>query len=144
MIRFSWGGSLLRVSYDMFILRFERGEPASMPGSAFRAAFQPYIDRTEPEFDYWHVTAPDGGDASLYAALTDDVLHGFLINRFSNGMVLDMLVTFMGLADAVVVPPDCPAMLTNEGQREHLPEDLRTNAVVVQRGADIEAVLSGS
>ncbi|MFR9780904.1 hypothetical protein ACL02O_33320, partial [Micromonospora sp. MS34] len=129
------------MSYDMFVLRFEHGEPTSMPGSAFRAAFQPYIDRTEPEYDYWHVNAPDGGDAGLYAGLTDDTLDGFMINRFSPGMVLDMLFRFIVLADAVVVPPDRPTMLADEGQREHLPEELRADAVVVRRGLDIQGVI---
>nr|BFE71104.1 hypothetical protein GCM10020092_044050 [Actinoplanes digitatis] len=69
-----------------------------MPGTAFRAAFEACIDRTEPEFHYWHVTAPDGGDASLYGGLTDDQLGSILFNRFSTGAVLDLLATFLNLA----------------------------------------------
>jgi hypothetical protein len=64
-----------------------------------------------------------------------------MISRFSNGAVLDMLVTFIGLADAVVLPSGCPALLAHEGQRHHLPEELRADAVVVQVGADVERVL---
>ncbi|GID92580.1 hypothetical protein ACFQFC_39695 [Amorphoplanes digitatis] len=130
------------MSYDMLVMRFEHGEPAPMPGTAFRAAFEACIDRTEPEFHYWHVTAPDGGDASLYGGLTDDQLGSILFNRFSTGAVLDLLATFLNLAGAVVIPPDRPTMLADEAQREHLPEELRTNAVVVRSGADMESVIA--
>ncbi|MET8150143.1 hypothetical protein ACIBSW_08485 [Actinoplanes sp. NPDC049668] len=132
------------MSYDLLVMRFADGERSSMPGSAFRAAFEARIDRTEPEFNYWHVTAPDGGDAGLYAGLSDDLVDSILITRFSTGAVLDLLATFMNLAGAVVVPPDRPTMLADEGQREHLPEELRADAVVVRSGADIEAVIAGT
>ncbi|MFI5927474.1 hypothetical protein ACIA3K_15990 [Micromonospora sp. NPDC051543] len=65
-----------------------------------------------------------------------------MISQFSSGAVLDMLVTFIGLADAVVLPPGCPTLLAHEGQRCHLPEELRAAALVIRSGADVERVLS--
>jgi hypothetical protein len=64
-----------------------------------------------------------------------------MISRFSDGAVLDMLVKYIGLADAVVLPPGCPTLLAHEGQRDHLPEELRADAVIVQAGPDVERVL---
>jgi len=125
----------------MFVQRFERGEAASMAGAAFLAVFEPHVDRREPEHGYWHVSADDGGTADIYATLTGETLDGLMISRFSVGQVLDMLVTFIGMADAVVIPPDCPTMLAHEGQREHLPGELRDEIVVVRAGADVESVL---
>ena len=52
-----------------------------------------------------------------------------------------MLVKFIGLADAVMLSPGCPTLLAHEGQRHHLPEELRADAVVVHVGADVERVL---
>lgn len=52
-----------------------------------------------------------------------------------------MLVGFIGLADAVLLPLDCPALLAHEGQRHHLPEDFFAEAIVVDAGTDIEDVL---
>ncbi|WP_161557788.1 hypothetical protein [Micromonospora sicca] len=51
-----------------------------------------------------------------------------------------MLVDFIGLAD-VVLPPGCPTLLAREEQRYHLPEELRSDAVVVQVGSEVEEVL---
>ncbi|MEU7655717.1 hypothetical protein AB0C42_29270 [Micromonospora taraxaci] len=64
-----------------------------------------------------------------------------MISRFSAGAILDTLVRYIGLADAVVLAPGCPTLLAHEGQRQHLPEELRADAVVVQAGADVERVL---
>ena len=125
----------------MFVQRFEQGDAAPMAGDAFLAIFQPRVDRREPQHSYWHITADDGGEADVYAALAHDTLDSLMISRFSAGAVLDMLVKFIRLADAVVLPPACPTLLAHEGQRHHLPEELRADAVVVQAGRDVERVL---
>lgn len=125
----------------MFVQRFEQGAAAPMAGDAFLAVFEPRVDRREPQHNYWHVSADDGGRADVHAALAGGTLGSLMISRFSAGAVLDMLVTYLGLADAVVLPPGCPTLLAHEGQRHHLPEELRADAVVVQAGADVERVL---
>ena len=127
----------------MFVQRFEQGDAARMAGDAFLALFEPCVDRREPLHGYWHISADDGGTADVYAAVAGDMLDSLMISRFSTGDVLDMLVRFIGLADAVVLPPGCPALLAHEGQRHHLPEELRADAVVVQAGGDVERVLQG-
>jgi hypothetical protein len=132
---------LAGVGYDMFVQRFEQGDAATMAGGAFSAVFEPSVDRQDRRYDYWHISAEDGGTADVYAALADDTLDSLMISRFSTGMVLDMLVKFIGLADAVVLPPGCPTLLAHEGQRHHLPEELRADAVVVQSGTDVEHIL---
>ncbi|MFI6256330.1 hypothetical protein ACIBCL_09430 [Micromonospora zamorensis] len=121
------------MSYDMFVQRFEQGDAAPMPGDAFRAVFEPRADRREPQHGYWHISADGGGTADVYATLTDDTLRSLMISRFSAGAILDMLVKFVGLADAVVLPPGCHTLLAHESQRCHLPEGLRADAVVVRR-----------
>ncbi|MBG6103922.1 hypothetical protein IW249_004336 [Micromonospora vinacea] len=129
------------MSYDMFVQRFEQGDAAPLSADAFRAVFVPWAERQEPQHGYWHISADDGGTADVYATLTDDTLCSLMLSRFSAGAILDMLVTFVGLADAVVLPPGCPTLLAHEGQRYHLPADLRADAVVVQAGADVERIL---
>ncbi|MEV4765326.1 hypothetical protein AB0J89_22180 [Micromonospora chokoriensis] len=129
------------MSYDMFVQRFEQGEAATMAGEAFLAVFEPHVDRREPHDSYWHISTDDGGTADVYAALAGGILDSLMISRFSAGAILDTLVRYIGLADAVVLPPGCPTLLAHEEQRQHLPEELRANAVVVQAGADVERVL---
>ncbi|MGW4681664.1 hypothetical protein ACWEOS_24650 [Micromonospora taraxaci] len=129
------------MSYDMFVQRFEQGDAAPMEGEAFLAVFEPHVDRREPQDNYWQISADDGGTADVYAALAGGTLSGFMVSRFSAGAILDTLVRYIGLADAVVLPPGCPTLLAHEGQRQHLPEELRADAVVVTAGADVERVL---
>ncbi|MGC4773485.1 hypothetical protein ACLQ25_31530 [Micromonospora sp. DT44] len=110
------------MSYEMFVQRFEQGDAAPMAADGFLAVFEPHADHRESQDDYWHISADDGGTADVYADLADDTFGSLMISRFSAGAVLDLLVTFIGLADAVVLPPGCPTLLAHEGQRHHLPE----------------------
>ncbi|MEU1589711.1 hypothetical protein [Micromonospora sp. NPDC005710] len=125
------------MSYDVLVQRFEQGDATPMPAEAFLAVFAPKADRRDTQHSYWHKSVDDGGTADVYATLADDTLGHLMISRFSAGVFLDMLVTFLRLTDAVVLPPGCPTLLVHEGQRCHLPEDLRADAVVVQSGADV-------
>jgi len=129
------------VSYDLFVQRFENGDAAVMDGIAFRAVWGPYVDRVEPEFNLRHVHVDDGGDAEIFGGVAAETFRSLMISRFSRGRVLHLLVEFAAAADAVVLPPGCPALLVREDQRRHLPEELRADAVVVRGGADVERIL---
>jgi hypothetical protein len=134
--------TLLDVGYDMVVQRFEHGEGAPMPSAAFHAVFGPHIDRMEPDYHLWHVRVSDGGEADLYATVTPETLNGFVISRFSAGVVLDLVMEFARQADAVVLPPGCPALLAAETQRRHLPDEFQREAVTVAGSGDIEGIFS--
>ena len=46
----------------MFVQRFHDDAPPMDP-ALFHAVFGPYIDRAEPECHFFHLRAPDGGEA---------------------------------------------------------------------------------
>lgn len=129
------------MSFDLVVQRFGQGDGAAMPTDAFEAVFGPYVDRAETQLGFWHVRLPDGGEADLYADLDGPALDGLMISHFSPGMVLDLLVEFATRAEAVVLVPGCPTLLIDEAQRVQLPDELRTEAVLVSSGADVEAAL---
>ncbi len=129
------------MSFELFVQGFDDGEAVPLPSSAFDV-FLPHVDRTQPEFHYWHVRTPDGGDAGLYADVTPGTFDGLTISRFSGGDPLDLLAEFVVRAGAVILAPGGPAMLTAEAQRAHLPGDFQENAVVVRSGDDIRETLS--
>lgn len=131
------------MSYDVFVQRFVHGDAAPMAGEAFRSVFEPCVDGREPQHNYWHIVTGDGGTADIYADVANGTLDSLTISRFSPGLVLDLLVEFITIADAVLLPPGCPTLLAHEGQRHHLPEELRDDATVVRAGADLERVLDG-
>jgi hypothetical protein len=132
---------LAHVGFNMFVMRFHDGDVAAMKDNAFREVWGPYVDRAEPEFDLWHVRATDGGEADIYACVKGETFDSLMISRFSSGDVLSLLFEFITAADAVVLPPGCPTLLVQEDQRDHLPEELRADALVVGSGADVERVL---
>jgi hypothetical protein len=128
------------MSYDMFVQGFDGGDAAPMPSAAFDV-FRPHVARTQPEHHLWHVRTPDDGEADIYADLTAGTLDSLMISRFSEGDPLDLLAEFTIRASAVILAADGPAMLTAEAQREHLPEDLQRDAIVVRNGDDIRQAL---
>lgn len=128
------------MSFDMFVQRFEVGDAAPMPSAAFEV-LRPHIDLADAQRDFWHLRAHDDGEADIHAAVTAAAMDGLMISRFSAGAVLDLLAEFARQADAVILPPGCPALLTAEAQRRHLPDELRPGAVVVRNGEDIGRAL---
>jgi hypothetical protein len=130
------------MSYDMFVQRLSDGD-AAMPSSAFEV-FRPHVDRTQPEHHFWHLRTPDDGEADIYADVTPGTFDSLMISHFSDGGPLDLLAEFTIRAGAVVLAPDAPAMLTAEAQRQHLPNELQRDAVVIRSGDDIRQVLRTS
>jgi hypothetical protein len=133
--------SLLGMSYDLFVQAFVEGDAAPMPSSAFDV-FRPHVDRAQPEEMLWHVRTPDGGEADIYASVTPGTFDSLTISRFSGGEPLDLLAEFTIRAGAVILPPDGPAMLTAEIQREHLPEGFADEAIIIRNGEDIRRALA--
>jgi hypothetical protein len=125
------------VSYQIFIQRFDHGEPTPMASVHFEDVFRPFIDRRESAFSLWHLQAADGGSANIYAS-TEPELICVMISHFDLGAVLDLAVEFAHRADGVFLLPGCPTALTRHTQHDHLPVELAGDAVLVHVGADIE------
>ena len=83
------------MSFELFVQGFSGGDAAPMPSSAFDV-FRPHVDRTTPEFHYWHIRTPDGGDADIYADVTPETFGSLMISRFSTGGPLDLLAIGIG------------------------------------------------
>lgn len=60
------------------------------------------------------------------------------MNRARGDEVFDALVRGARVAGWVIVPVGCSStLLTRESQREHLPEELTEDVVLVRTGADL-------
>jgi hypothetical protein len=129
------------VSYDMFVQAFADGDAAPMPSAAFDV-FRPHIDRTEPERHFWHLRAPDGGEADIHVDAAPGTFDSLMINHFSEGSALDLLAEFTIRAGGVILASDGPVMLTAETQREDLPEGLEGNAIIIRSADDIRQALA--
>lgn len=112
-----------------------------MSPEALHTLFGPHVHSEEPEFHLWTIHAPDGGEAQVYADTSTSDFSGFVISRFSTGLVLDLLVQCARRSDAVILAPGCPTMITSSEQHAQLPEELRDDARLVQVAADVEVIL---
>ncbi len=132
------------MSSDVFVQGFRQGDATPLPSAPFHAVFGPYVDRTVPEQEFWHITTPDGGDADIYVDPSGETFNGLLINHFTAGQVLDLLVRFAERANAVIMPVGCPLLVPVPELLEQLPAELLEPApLVVENGEDLEAVISG-
>jgi hypothetical protein len=129
------------MSFDMFVQRFRDEKVLPLDPIAFHAVFGSYVDRVGPEFSFFHLRTPDGGEADIYARMQPD-FDGMTITRFSAGQVLDLVVEFARAVDAVIMPVGCPTCVIDEAQISHLPEPLRADARLVTNGADVEAAIA--
>jgi hypothetical protein len=87
-----------------------------------------------------HLFRFQNGEADLYGVSED--ASGLMFSHWSFGDICQLMASLAWELDMVVVPPDRPAMLVDERQRAHLPEELATEAVVVRTGVDIQQLIN--
>ena len=128
------------MSYTIWLVRWEHGEPALMDEAAFLQVVRPYITREEPQLHFLKLELPEGGEADVYVGEADEPgkLVSLSISRFTDGM-LDLIVDIAKATDAVIVS-DCPTMLTRPDQRDHLPPDLAEHVALIATGDDVDAL----
>jgi hypothetical protein len=126
------------MSFDVFFQRFAHGDSVPGGGAEMRAAVAPYVVMDDPAHEFVRIAVGDG-EADLY--LSDDDM---MANHVSGADPWEVLVAGARDAGWVIMPVDCPTCLTAESQREHLPEDLVGEVVVVATGADLARAIAWS
>ncbi|MFF1719079.1 CbrC family protein [Streptomyces sviceus] len=117
------------MSYGMYVCRFVDGQPTPLHEAAIRDVLGPVTVGGMPATglpEPWDLEAEEGGGAEVYG----DAL-GLTFNRFSPGQILDRVAELARRTGAAVIPLGCPAILTSEADRRHLPESLRAEVIVV-------------
>lgn len=128
------------MSYDVFLFRFEHGQPVRVDGARLRELIEPLIVRGDEQHDQVTLRAADGGDARVYGVSDDPEC--VMFTHWSWGDICDLMADLARELGMAVVPPDRPTMITDERQRSDLPEDLRAEAVVVRAGIDVQRVIN--
>jgi hypothetical protein len=115
----------LPVSFDVYFQRFVHGH-----------VLQPFIVREEPEHHFALVKVGDG-TADVYLDGDD-----MMANRISGERPWDLLVVEGARAAGwVILPVGCPTCITDEAQREHLPEGLDEDVALVATGEELLRVI---
>jgi hypothetical protein len=119
------------VSFDVFFQGFVQGELASGGSDAMHRVPQSYIKREESQHQFVLVSV-DGDTADV--DLDQDLM---MVNQIFGERPWELLVRGARTAGWVVLPVGCPTCITDEAQRDHLPEGLDADAVLVKTGEDL-------
>ncbi|MFD4237496.1 hypothetical protein [Streptomyces sp. NPDC058542] len=129
------------MSFDIFVCRFENGEPATLDMKAAHELLDPYAVARDPETDFLLVSTAEGDEAGVYFNNPT----GITFNRFGRDGIMDLLAALLQRLDAVLVVPDGPTMIQRDEDRELLPASLMDGPLVVARtGAEIDRAIRAS
>ncbi|MGW1180433.1 hypothetical protein ACWD7Y_00715 [Streptomyces drozdowiczii] len=123
------------MSLEVFVCRFENGEPVALDMCAAREVLEPCAVAGDPETDFLLVRTGEREEAEVYfSGATDITFH-----RFGGGGIMDLLAALLRRLDAVLVVPGGPTVIRRDEDRELLPVSLRDEwaTVVARTGAEI-------
>ena len=123
------------MSYDVHVLRFRNGEAAPAESAEAWELLEAAWEKAPDEFGYCLVRR-GGDEGDLYGLTTGKPIERLMFNHAGWG-VYQLMYDLATAADMTIVPPDVGPFLVREEQRQHLPADLATRAVVVESGADL-------
>jgi hypothetical protein len=127
------------VSFDLFAQAFDQGSGAGR--GDILTSLRPFATQEEDEGSCPTRTA-DGGEADFYVGE-----ESFMVNHFSSGETLDLIVRTASSNGFVLLGPELPVMLTNPRQLETLPDDLQPSEldpVLLEDGTDLEGLIAGN
>ncbi|MCY0938394.1 hypothetical protein [Streptomyces sp. H34-S4] len=130
------------MSFDIFVCRFENGEPAPLDMSAAHEVLGPYVVARDPETNFLLVRTAEREEAGVYFTSPGNIT----FNRFGGDGIMDLLAILLRRLDAVLIVPGGPTMIQRDEDRELLPASLRDEwpVVVAHTGTEIDLAIRGS
>jgi hypothetical protein len=120
------------MSYDVFLQRFQHG--AEMPVDS-PAVWRLITDscETPPDEDGFCRVRRGNDEGDLYGARPGRPIESLMLNH-AGPAIYHLMYDLAVAGDMTIFGPDLQA-ITREEQREHLPAELREDAVIVDSGA---------
>ncbi len=117
------------MSFEVFLQRFENGQPSGMSADAVRNAFTNFEDDSEP--DYWHLRYAPNDDCHVHVSRPDDAhqqISALSIHRPCVDLRLwDSVLRLLQLGQWVLYwpaePP--PLVMADAEYANHLPAGMR-------------------
>jgi hypothetical protein len=130
------------MSFDIFVCRFENGEPTPLDMSAAHEVLDPYVVARDPRMNFLQVRTAEMEEADVFFSSPDNIT----FNRFGGGGIMDLLAVLLRRLDAVLVVPGGPTMIQRDEDRDLLPAALRDEwpVVVARTGAEIDQAIRAS
>ena len=119
----------------MLLQRFYDGDVVPVDSSEVWRLLEEAWDSPPNEFHFCRVTrGADEGD--LYAVPRGDPIDALMFNH-SGAAIYHLMFDLAVAGDMTVMPPDVGPFIVRPGQAEHLPVELRNDAVLVRSGEDL-------
>ncbi|MFF0483097.1 hypothetical protein [Streptomyces sp. NPDC004435] len=127
------------MSFDIFVCRFDNGEPASLDVSAAHEVLDPYVVAQDRRTNFLQVRTAEREEAGVFFSSPDSIT----FNRFGGGGIMDLLAVVLRRLDAVLVVPGGPTVIQRDEDRDLLPAALRDEwpVVVARTGAEIDRAI---
>jgi hypothetical protein len=104
-------------------MRFQAGAPAQIDSPEFWELLASVWERPPDERGFVRVVRGEG-EADVYTGRPGDSPESVMVSRFGGDEMMDLIVELARQADAVIIGPEMPPLLTRAEQAEHLPPDM--------------------
>ncbi|ORT60801.1 hypothetical protein [Streptomyces sp. CB03238] len=130
------------MSFDIFVCRFENGEPAPLDMSAAHEVLAPHVVARDPGLNFLQVSTGAGEGADVYLSSPTNIT----VNRFGGEGIMNLLAELLRRLDAVLIVPGGPLILLRDEDRERLAPAMRDEwpLVVAHTGAEITEAIRAS
>ncbi|MER5204678.1 hypothetical protein [Streptomyces sp. NPDC002825] len=109
------------MSFDIFVRRFENGEPAPLDMSAAHEVLDPYGVARDPRTNFLQIRTAEREEADVFFSSPDNIT----FNHFGGDGITDLIAVLLRRLDAVLVVPGGPTMIQRDEDRDLLTAALR-------------------
>jgi len=112
------------MSFDLFVSRFQDGEPALFRSSVLVRAIEPFV--VETTLKSFELRFPDESGCTVFADTASYEMDGFNVNRpCASVQLYEALLTILKISGMVLVTPsECPPLIGLADTAGHLPADI--------------------
>jgi hypothetical protein len=123
-------------------MRFEAGAPAQIDSPEFWELLTRTSEKPPDKHGFVRLVRGDGG-ADVYAGRPGKSLQSVMVNHFGGDQIMDLIVELAREADAVIIGPDLPPLLTRTEQRDQLPPDMGLgDPVLIVSGQELSQTIA--
>src|SRR5579885_1014168 len=130
---------MVPMSFDIFFLRFEGGDPSRGDDRAVEELLEPWIEEREKS---WARVKTVDGEADVYGMETPGA--SLMINHASGRVIWDLMFELAHVGRFAVIPVGCGTIITPSIDSSDLPPEVPDPISVVRTGAELLAVVESA
>ncbi|MFI6054792.1 hypothetical protein ACIBCO_32485 [Streptomyces violascens] len=131
------------MSFDIFVCRFVNTEQVRLEKSTIHEILDTYVTERDPEHHFLQLkTEEAGGTADIYLSSEESIM----ISNFGGDQMMNVISELLRCLEAVLILPGGTVILNQEADREHLPQEMKSEwtVVVASTGPEITQAIQAS